>query len=258
MTFWRRDRHLDDAGRPRSVRCVRRGAWSRAFVVSSPRASTGRATELTREAHGGIPVVGQFDRVRQHAPEEDIVSIVHGIAASHADLVIAVGGASVGDAAKGAVPLAAGGSLEIEASLLCPGASPRPGQAPIVGVPATLAGAEFLAVGAFTRCGVQHFFGAPGLAHRVHLGLADAAITGILAYLVGLLCTIRYAMCSAGRSAYLMARRTARYSLTWWRQTSRPLARYRLSSPSPSIRSSGGTASRPTAPSRRASARSSR
>lgn len=140
----------------------------RAFVVTSPSARAGAGARLLREAVADkLTIVGTFDRVRQHAPEEDVATIAARLAETNADVVVAIGGASVGDTAKGAVLLRAGGELEIDMSGLQPGARPRAGVLPIVGVPTTLAGAEFMPGGAIMRDGRKRFFVAAGLAHRI-------------------------------------------------------------------------------------------
>lgn len=141
--------------------------FSRVFVVSSPSASTGRGMRLLDAALAGVEIVGTFTSVRQHAPEADVTGIATGIRQSRPDVVVAVGGASPGDAAKGGALLVAGKPLELDLSLLSAGPAGYPGLLPVVTVPTTLASADFTPGGAFTRDGHKSFFVAPGLAARL-------------------------------------------------------------------------------------------
>lgn len=139
----------------------------RAFVISSPSAFVGAGMQAVRTTLGGIELTGAFADVRPHAPEHDIRAAARALSESGADFILSVGGASVGDTAKGAALLHSGSDLVLDLSGLRPGASPRAGLLPIVNVPLTLAGAEFLAGGAYNRDGHKDGFVAPGLAHAI-------------------------------------------------------------------------------------------
>lgn len=153
---------LDELGRELQQRGLKR-----AMLISSPSAYRGEGMRALREALRGVEIRGSFTGVRQHAPEDDIRAAAAALAANDVDFILAVGGASVGDTAKGAALLHAGAELELDFSGLEPGLPAVPGLLPIVNVPLTLAGAEFLSGGSFSRKGHKDGFIAPGLAHSI-------------------------------------------------------------------------------------------
>lgn len=173
MTVWRHKSNvgtlvLSGLGALEALRDeLKRRGLSRAFVISSPSAYSGGGMRSLRAVLESIEFVGAFASVRQHAPEEDIRAAAAKIDGTTANFIIAVGGASVGDTAKGVALLRSGGGLVMDLSGLEPGTPPRSGLLPIVNIPLTLAGAEFLAGGAYNKEGHKNGFIAPGLAHAI-------------------------------------------------------------------------------------------
>jgi len=150
---------------------LRARGLGRAFVVSTPGVGTGQGMRLVTaalaSAEAGVAVVGTFAKVRPHPPEADIVAIAAGARDSGADVIVAVGGGSATDAAKGATLLAAGRRLEFDPAMLRGEVSEIPNLLPTVAVPTTLAGAEFTLGGAYTLEGHKLFFAGPGLPARL-------------------------------------------------------------------------------------------
>jgi alcohol dehydrogenase class IV len=141
----------------------------RVYVVASPSVASGDAGAVVLRALEGAVVVGRYDKVQQHAPVSDLQAIATGLAESGADVVIAIGGGSPLDAAKGGMLLAAGRDLEIDPSLFSGSPVPPDGLLPLITVPTTLAGSEFGPGGAYTGDGHKSFFGAPGLASAISI-----------------------------------------------------------------------------------------
>ena len=140
----------------------------RAFVVSSSSAGKSQAMALTK-SNLTAEIVGVYDSVSPHPELQDIEEIVAQLERVNADVIIALGGASVADAAKGAALLHAGGKLEFNPEAIADQASaadPEPGLLPIIGIPGTYAGACHIPAGAYMQEGHKTYFSAVGLAHR--------------------------------------------------------------------------------------------
>lgn len=125
----------------------------RVFVVTT-RSLSGSAELAAIKQALGSRAVGWHDRIRAHAPREDVVDAAAAARAAGCDLLLALGGGSVIDATK-AVALCLRHDIE-QAGALDAYAGAKPpdlGRAPpdaerwvrVVAVPTTLSGAEFAA-----------------------------------------------------------------------------------------------------------------
>lgn len=131
--------------------------WERVAVLCSSSARrNGTLDRVIDGALGALDVQVVDHAVRSHAPVEDARHIADRLARIDPHALVAVGGGSVMDAAKGAAILRAeGGDLEDHCSVFTPPTSlvhpplDRP-KLPIVAVPTTLSGAETTPGGSVT------------------------------------------------------------------------------------------------------------
>lgn len=145
---------------------------ARPFLVCSPRLARSREVAALREAcaAGAVTV---FDRGGAHAPLEAAIAGGEAARAAGADGIVALGGGSVSDLAKGiALALAEGG--EIEAFVLrredgaITGRTSSAPKVPLIAVPTTLSGAEVTPGFSLTRADAYKLiFRDPALAARV-------------------------------------------------------------------------------------------
>ena len=134
---------------------------SRALIVGGPHVLTGPVGAAVRNATGDRSA-GTFDGCRANAPAPSVEALAERVRESRADALIAVGGGSAIDAAKGAaVLLGAGGPLADHATrfeppdrLVVPNLDgPR---LPIVAVPTTFAASDATASAGFIELGRRH------------------------------------------------------------------------------------------------------
>lgn len=157
----------------------------RVFVITS-RSMAASKLLAPIEAALGTRLAGRFDGVRAHAPRDCVLQGARVVREARADLLLAVGGGSVIDAAKVTSLCIRRGFERIED--LDALANHRPqdiGRAPadagqwlrMIAVPTTLSGAEFASSAGSTdpRRGMKEGFGAPMLA-PVSI-ILDAAMT---------------------------------------------------------------------------------
>jgi alcohol dehydrogenase len=168
------------AGQPLAGELATRG-WGRVYVLAS--ASAVRAGQLDALRAGGlaaVEVVGGHTGVRGHAPVEDTQRLAREARELEFDAIVALGGGSVSDTAKGlAAVLAEGGEVVDHCYTFTAPDDYRPKRLdrpklPLVAVPTTLSGAELTGgAGATTPQGVKRALWDDKLAARVAVYDAD-------------------------------------------------------------------------------------
>lgn len=152
-----------------------REGWRRlAVFASASMTRSGQAQRLRSTALADCEVVTLIDEIRGHAPIADTEAMAAELAGAELDALVAIGGGSVSDTAKGvAILLAEGGGLEEHCSVFRPPDhfDPRELDAPklpVVAVVSTLSGAEVTPGGGATSAdGVKRTFWDPKLACRM-------------------------------------------------------------------------------------------
>lgn len=165
QTFVMGDGALDDVPREATA-----AGWQRVALVSSPTASSGFAFTHLSELLGDRVMWRRTD-VRQHAPIAATEAYAADLRQDPPDVLVAVGGGSASDTAKGiAILLAEGGRLEDHCSTFTPPDNfahrelERP-KLPVVSVPTTLSGAEVTPGGGATNAaGIKRVFWDPKVA----------------------------------------------------------------------------------------------
>lgn len=149
--------------------------WRRAAVFASPSAvARGQLDRLRSTALEGLDVVRTFDAIREHAPVGDIDAFAAELWDEDIDVLVALGGGSVSDSAKGvAILLAEGGGLLEHCSVFDPPDRlfnprlERP-KLPVVAVATTLSAAEITPGGGTTTAdGIKRTFWDRHVAARI-------------------------------------------------------------------------------------------
>jgi maleylacetate reductase len=133
--------------------------YSKVFIICSNSLNTRTEVIQSLVSDLGNLVVGVCDRIRAHTPREDVLKAVAAAREAKADVIVAIGGGSIIDAAK-AVQLAlnvgvrdeddllqyaqlADGTRGEKANDLVKGVVPTQNAVRVIAVPTTLSGAEF-------------------------------------------------------------------------------------------------------------------
>lgn len=146
----------------------------RVALLTSPSVQVGSTFRAIRDALTQFEIVATSSNIRPHAPIGETEALSAFLRDVHPDVIVAVGGGSVSDTAKGsAILLAEGGSLEDHCStfeqrtqLVQP--TLMAAKIPIVTIPTTLSGAEMTPGGAATNnSGIKRTFWDPKIASRL-------------------------------------------------------------------------------------------
>lgn len=143
-------------------------------LIGSHRSLTSTAGAATRIALASTEIIHEFDTVRPHARIANTEQIAHALVAEPPDAIIAVGGGSASDTAKGLVILLAEGfPLAEHCSTFTPPnrlsqVELRQPKIPVISVPTTLSGAEVTPGGGATDSNdIKRVFWDPKVASRV-------------------------------------------------------------------------------------------
>ncbi|HYZ29808.1 MAG TPA: iron-containing alcohol dehydrogenase [Thermoleophilaceae bacterium] len=152
---------------------IEQRGWQRVLMLTSPRTSESPMAESVR-ALLVDRLAGFHADVRPHAPVEDTERLAESYRDAGLDAILAMGGGSVSDTAKGvSILLAEGGRLEDHCSIFTPPdrlehRDLKQPKLPVLAVPTTLSAAEVTPGGGATNsAGTKRVFWDPKVAARI-------------------------------------------------------------------------------------------